>query len=116
MPDSYGICKLTQPCGAVVSNTKDNPPCNTLFIGNLGDSVSEAELRSVFSILPGFQQIKLGKNNRNISCFVEFRDLASAMGCHQSQQVGQGCWERGMSVSSRAWSSWVHCDVHAVLA
>eukprot|EP00891_Asterochloris_glomerata_P004342 jgi/Astpho2/4342/Aster-07431 len=71
---------------AQISNTKDNPPCNTLFIGNLGDSVSEAELRSVFSILPGFQQIKLGKNNRNISCFVEFRDLASAMGCHQSQQ------------------------------
>ena len=89
MPDSYRICKLMPPSDAAVSNTKDNPPCNTLFIGNLGDSVSEAELRSVFSILPGFQQIKLGKNNRNISCFVEFRDLASAMGCHQSQQVGQ---------------------------
>ena len=25
-----------------------NPPCNTLFVGNLGDAVSEDELRGVF--------------------------------------------------------------------
>lgn len=33
---------------APVKNVKDNPPCNTLFIGNLGDQVDEAELRAVF--------------------------------------------------------------------
>jgi hypothetical protein len=30
----------------------DNPPCSTLFIGNLGPGVTEAELRRVFSVQP----------------------------------------------------------------
>jgi hypothetical protein len=38
-----------QPRGyAPISNTKDNPPCNTLFIGNLGDTVNETEMRGLF--------------------------------------------------------------------
>ncbi|XVF74966.1 hypothetical protein PTKIN_Ptkin13bG0151600 [Pterospermum kingtungense] len=32
-----------------VQNTKDNPPCNTLFIGNLGENINEEELRGLFS-------------------------------------------------------------------
>lgn len=37
----YGYGAPPQPHGGyqAVSNTKDNPPCNTLFIGNLGDGV-----------------------------------------------------------------------------
>lgn len=31
-------------------NTKDNPPCNTLFIGNLGENINEDELRGLFSV------------------------------------------------------------------
>jgi RNA recognition motif-containing protein len=31
---------------------KDNPPCNTLFVGNLGEGVDEAELRSIFNNEP----------------------------------------------------------------
>eukprot|EP00955_Chlamydomonas_euryale_P010373 111488-Chlamydomonas_euryale.AAC.2 len=30
----------------------DNPPCNTLFVGNLGDNTTEEELRSVFEATP----------------------------------------------------------------
>ncbi|KAJ9693476.1 hypothetical protein PVL29_012310 [Vitis rotundifolia] len=33
-----------------VQNTKDNPPCNTLFIGNLGENINEEELRGLFSV------------------------------------------------------------------
>jgi hypothetical protein len=33
---------------APVKNEKDNPPCNTLFIGNLSDNVDEDEIRAVF--------------------------------------------------------------------
>ena len=37
----YGYSAAPQPAGyQAISNTKDNPPCNTLFIGNLGDGVS----------------------------------------------------------------------------
>ncbi|CAA2965941.1 RNA-binding with multiple splicing 2-like [Olea europaea subsp. europaea] len=32
-----------------VQNNKDNPPCNTLFIGNLGENINEEELRGIFS-------------------------------------------------------------------
>lgn len=70
-----------------VSNTKDNPPCNTLFVGNLGDTVSEAELRQLFGTLAGFRQLKLIRGARSVTCFVEFNDLPSAMACHQNQQV-----------------------------
>jgi RNA recognition motif-containing protein len=38
-----------------VTNHRDNPPCNTLFIGNLGDAVSEVELRALFSTQPGYR-------------------------------------------------------------
>ena len=70
-----------------VSNTKDNPPCNTLFVGNLGDTVSEPELRQLFGTLAGFRQLKLIRGARSVTCFVEFGDLPSAMACHQNQQV-----------------------------
>ena len=72
---------------SAVSNTKDNPPCNTLFVGNLGDTVSEAELRQLFGTLAGFRQLKLIRGARSVTCFVEFNDLPSAMACHQNQQV-----------------------------
>ncbi|MCD7454685.1 hypothetical protein HAX54_025579 [Datura stramonium] len=39
-------------------NTKDNPPCNTLFIGNLGENINEEELRGLISGQPGFKQMK----------------------------------------------------------
>jgi hypothetical protein len=35
-----------------VSNTRDNPPCNTLFIGNLGEAVDDTELSTLFSSQP----------------------------------------------------------------
>ena len=74
-------------CMCAVSNTKDNPPCNTLFVGNLGDAVSEAELRQLFGTLAGFRQLKLIRGARSVTCFVEFNDLPSAMACHKNQQV-----------------------------
>jgi hypothetical protein len=76
-----------QPAGyQAISNTKDNPPCNTLFIGNLGDATDENEVRNIFNSQPGFRQIKLNRGQRGITCFVEFSDVASAMAVHQSQQ------------------------------
>lgn len=45
-----------QPLGfSPVSNRGDNPPCNTLFIGNLGDHTDEGELRALFALQPGFR-------------------------------------------------------------
>lgn len=70
-----------------VNNTKDNPPCNTLFIGNLSESTNEDELRGLFAGQPGFRQLKVVRGARSVTCFVEFSDVATAMAVHQSQQV-----------------------------
>ncbi|KAI8474159.1 MAG: hypothetical protein J3K34DRAFT_456979 [Monoraphidium minutum] len=69
-----------------VTNLRDNPPCNTLFIGNLGDSVSEAEMRALFSSQPGYRQMKIVKGGRNTTAFVEFASVGGAMLTHQALQ------------------------------
>ncbi|KAG1326946.1 RNA-binding protein with multiple splicing 2 [Cocos nucifera] len=70
----------------IARNTKDNPPCNTLFIGNLGENVNEEELRGLFSVQPGYKQMKILRQERNTVCFIEFDDLNSATTVHQNLQ------------------------------
>ncbi|KAI3857320.1 hypothetical protein MKX03_028980, partial [Papaver bracteatum] len=67
-------------------NTKDNPPCNTLFIGNLGENTVEEELRGIFSVRPGFKQMKMLRQERNTVCFIEFEDVGNAVNVHQTLQ------------------------------
>eukprot|EP01026_Neomeris_dumetosa_P040196 TRINITY_DN3318_c0_g2_i1.p1 TRINITY_DN3318_c0_g2~~TRINITY_DN3318_c0_g2_i1.p1 ORF type:complete len:329 (-),score=39.37 TRINITY_DN3318_c0_g2_i1:1746-2732(-) len=69
-----------------ITNVRDNPPCNTLFIGNLSDNVDETELRGLFSSQPGFRQMKLVHGEKGTNCFVEFVDLTSAARVHSTQQ------------------------------
>jgi hypothetical protein len=76
-----------QPTGfAPVTNANDNPPCSTLFTGNLGDSVSEAELRGLFGNQPGFMQMKLSRGMKGVTCFVEFQSVEAAMAVHDTLQ------------------------------
>ncbi|KAJ6809417.1 cell wall integrity protein scw1 isoform X2 [Iris pallida] len=78
---------LAAPTGYVpVQNSKDNPPCNTLFIGNLGDDINEAELQSLFVMQPGYKQMKVLRQERNTVCFIEFTDVSSATAVHQNLQ------------------------------
>eukprot|EP00246_Nothoceros_aenigmaticus_P011393 TRINITY_DN3080_c0_g1_i1.p1 TRINITY_DN3080_c0_g1~~TRINITY_DN3080_c0_g1_i1.p1 ORF type:complete len:286 (-),score=52.59 TRINITY_DN3080_c0_g1_i1:420-1178(-) len=75
------------PAGyAPVQNNKDNPPCNTLFIGNLGETTSEAELRGLFSNQPGFRQMKVLRQGKSTVCFIEFVDVNTAMTVHANLQ------------------------------
>ncbi|KAI9084522.1 hypothetical protein K1719_033510 [Acacia pycnantha] len=69
-----------------VQNTKDNPPCNTLFIGNLGENINEEELRGLFSAQLGFKQMKILRQERHTVCFIEFEDVNSATNVHHSMQ------------------------------
>lgn len=71
---------------APIKNERDNLPCNTLFIGNLGEHVEESELQSVYGNQPGFQQLKVVKSPKGISAFVEFVDVLAARACHDAQQ------------------------------
>ncbi|KAM7476158.1 hypothetical protein LguiB_023401 [Lonicera macranthoides] len=69
-----------------IQNTKDNPPCNTLFIGNLGENINEEELRGIFTVQPGFKQMKILRQERHTVCFIEFEDVNTATNVHHSLQ------------------------------
>ncbi|KAL9224333.1 hypothetical protein vseg_000377 [Gypsophila vaccaria] len=71
---------------APVQNIKDNPPCNTLFIGNLGENINEDELRGLISIQPGYKQMKIIRQERHTVCFIEFEDINSAVQVHHNLQ------------------------------
>ncbi|KAG0581817.1 hypothetical protein M758_3G011900 [Ceratodon purpureus] len=77
---------LAPPGYPLVQITKDNPPCNTLFVGNLGEAVDETELRALFSRQPGFRQMKVLRQGKNPVCFIEFLDVDSATSVHASLQ------------------------------
>jgi hypothetical protein len=67
----------------------DNPPCNTLFIGNLTPAVSDNEIESYFHSLKGdgFVTCKVNRSNPNrVSAFVQFAEIAIAQDVHDSQQ------------------------------
>ncbi|CAI7795132.1 unnamed protein product [Closterium sp. NIES-54] len=66
---------------------KDNPPCNTLYIGNLSPFVNETEILSVFGTQPGYVQMKLTRQGvTNTCCFVQYSDIASASAVHAALQ------------------------------
>lgn len=60
-----------------------NPPCNTLYVGNLPPDATEHELRQLFSGQRGFRRLSFRNKNNNGNghgpmCFVEFEDVAYA--------------------------------------
>eukprot|EP00271_Cylindrocystis_brebissonii_P011510 TRINITY_DN29350_c0_g1_i1.p1 TRINITY_DN29350_c0_g1~~TRINITY_DN29350_c0_g1_i1.p1 ORF type:complete len:398 (+),score=66.41 TRINITY_DN29350_c0_g1_i1:137-1195(+) len=65
---------------------KDNPPCNTLFIGNLGENTSEAELRGLFAGHRGYRQMKVLPQGKTKVCFVEMQDIPTAQAVHAAMQ------------------------------
>lgn len=81
-----GVLPIRPQAFSPVTNARDNAPCNTLFIGNLGDNVSEAELRGLFGTQPGYRQLKVVCGPRSTTAFVEFHDVGSAMAVHDSLQ------------------------------
>ena len=61
-----------------VNPTDQNPPCNTLYVGNLPINTSEDELKAMFSNQRGFKRLCFRtKQNRPI-CFVQFEDVSFA--------------------------------------
>ncbi|PNW79726.1 hypothetical protein CHLRE_08g364700v5 [Chlamydomonas reinhardtii] len=85
-PGSFGGPGGGGGAAAAAAARDDNPPCNTLFVGNLSDSVDENELRSLFSGSPGFRQLKLMRGPKATLGFVEFDDTGSAITAHNAQQ------------------------------
>ncbi|KAG2203501.1 hypothetical protein INT47_008228 [Mucor saturninus] len=61
------------------SNPADqNPPCNTLYVGNLPPNTNEDELKSMFYKCPGYKRLSFRNKSNGPMCFVEFEDAIYA--------------------------------------
>lgn len=55
-----------------------NPPCNTLYVGNLPPDTLEEELKDLFSTRPGYKRLCFRTKANGPMCFVEFEDVGYA--------------------------------------
>lgn len=58
-----------------------NPPCNTLYVGNLPPNTCEEELKTLFSKQRGYRRLCFRTKNNGPMCFVEFEDINYAAQC-----------------------------------
>lgn len=64
---------LASPVGSTGGNPAPNPPlaanapCSTLFVANLGQFVSEHELKEIFASLPGFSRLRMHSKGTSIA-------------------------------------------------
>ena len=61
-----------------VNPADQNPPCNTLYVGNLPIDTSEDELKSIFSKQRGYRRLCFRTKGNGPMCFVEFEDISFA--------------------------------------
>lgn len=61
-----------------VNPADQNPPCNTLYVGNLPVDTSEDELKTVFSKQRGYKRLCFRTKQNGPMCFVEFEDVTFA--------------------------------------
>ncbi|KAJ2312277.1 hypothetical protein H4S02_002229 [Coemansia sp. RSA 2611] len=75
---------LSTPTGMVlpmattrsVNSNDQNPPCNTLYVGNLPVGANEDELRQLFQTSLGYKRMSYkAKPNSGPMCFVEFESI-----------------------------------------
>lgn len=52
-----------------------NPPCNTLYVGNLPPDTNEEELKELFSSRRGYKRLCFRTKANGPMCFVEFDDV-----------------------------------------
>jgi len=55
-----------------------NPPCNTLYVGNLPNNTSEDELKRLFSSQRGYKRLCFRTKQNGPMCFVEFESVTLA--------------------------------------
>ncbi|KAK4155339.1 hypothetical protein C8A00DRAFT_13635 [Chaetomidium leptoderma] len=55
-----------------------NPPCNTLYVGNLPIDTSEEELKAMFARQRGYKRLCFRTKQNGPMCFVEFEDVTFA--------------------------------------
>ena len=66
------------PAFPPVNPADQNPPCNTLYVGNLPLDTAEDELKALFSKQRGYRRLCFRTKGNGPMCFVEFEDVSFA--------------------------------------
>ncbi|SMY22825.1 unnamed protein product [Zymoseptoria tritici ST99CH_1A5] len=74
----YMAANYPRPHYPPVNPADQNPPCNTLYVGNLPIDTSEDELKSLFSKQRGYKRLCFRTKQNGPMCFVEFEDTSFA--------------------------------------
>lgn len=61
-----------------INPADQNPPCNTLYVGNLPMDTSEDELKTIFAKSRGYKRLCFRVKSNGPMCFVEFDDTTYA--------------------------------------
>lgn len=69
---------FNRPTYPPVNPADQNPPCNTLYVGNLPVDTSEDELKALFSKQRGYKRLCFRTKQNGPMCFVEFEDVSFA--------------------------------------
>lgn len=78
-PGSGGFpMSYSRPQYPPVNPADQNPPCNTLYVGNLPIDTSEEELKQLFVKQRGYKRLCFRTKQNGPMCFVEFEDVAYA--------------------------------------
>lgn len=75
-PKTFSLNSGSSPSAMYVLG--ENPPCNTLYVGNLPLNADEEELRVLFSCCSGYKRLSFKVKANGPMCFVEFEDIACA--------------------------------------
>lgn len=61
-----------------VDPTHQNPPCDTLYVGNLPIDASEDELKAIFTKQLGYRRLCFRTKQNSPMCFVQFENIVFA--------------------------------------
>lgn len=79
-PSSYSQLspQFQRPHYPAANPADQNPPCNTLYVGNLPIDTSEDELKAIFAKQRGYKRLCFRTKHNGPMCFVEFEDVTFA--------------------------------------
>jgi len=69
---------MSRPSYPPINPADQNPPCNTLYVGNLPMDTSEDELKTIFSKSRGYKRLCFRVKSNGPMCFVEYDDTTYA--------------------------------------
>ncbi|KAJ3719462.1 hypothetical protein C8R42DRAFT_723138 [Lentinula raphanica] len=86
-PNLSHLSSLPSSLSGIASGIDQNPPINTLYVGNLPTSpppmgyppdILEESLRELFRTRPGYKRLSFKQKHTGPMCFVEFEDVNAA--------------------------------------